>query len=119
MTAFIFHISAKDGMDMDIVNAGNLPVHDDNDKELLLRCENLIWNRDADATENLPACAQNNVKVGKKVVQTDEWREGNVEERLEYALIKAFAEELRVCVCKELWGHSADKTLQASDLHRI
>ncbi|XP_042371900.1 methionine synthase-like [Plectropomus leopardus] len=75
-------------MDMGIVNAGNLPVYDDIDKELLLLCENLIWNRDADATEKLLAYAQNNAKGAKKVVQTDEWRESSVEDRLEYALIK-------------------------------
>lgn len=40
-------------MDMGIVNAGNLPVYDDIDKQLLLLCENLIWNRDPDATEKL------------------------------------------------------------------
>uniref|UniRef100_A0A7N6FA46 Methionine synthase n=1 Tax=Anabas testudineus TaxID=64144 RepID=A0A7N6FA46_ANATE len=85
--AFLYH-AIKDGMDMGIVNAGNLPVYDDIDKELLLLCENLIWNRDAGATDKLLAYAQNNVKGGKKVVQTDEWREGSVEERLEYALIK-------------------------------
>lgn len=102
-------------MDMGIVNAGNLPVYDDIDKELLLLCENLIWNKDTEATEKLLAyaqvythtliihhvvvalfnrcqlylsCSQNNVKGAKKVVQTDEWREGSVEDRLEYALIK-------------------------------
>uniref|UniRef100_UPI003AAE88BE methionine synthase n=1 Tax=Centroberyx gerrardi TaxID=166262 RepID=UPI003AAE88BE len=85
--AFLYH-AIKDGMDMGIVNAGNLPVYDGIDKELLLLCENLIWNRDADATEKLLAYAQNNAKGGKKVVQTDEWRERCVEERLEYALIK-------------------------------
>ncbi|XP_061564367.1 methionine synthase [Cololabis saira] len=85
--AFLYH-AIKDGMDMGIVNAGNLPVYDDIDKELLLMCENLIWNRDADATEKLLAYAQNHVDGGKKVVQTDEWREAGVEERLEYALVK-------------------------------
>lgn len=45
-------------MDMGIVNAGNLPVYDDIDKQLLLLCENLIWNRDPDATEKLLAYAQ-------------------------------------------------------------
>lgn len=85
--AFLYH-AIKDGMDMGIVNAGNLPVYDDIDKELLLLCENLIWNRDVDATEKLLAYAQNHVKGGKKVVQTDQWREESVEERLEYALVK-------------------------------
>ncbi|XP_020493877.2 methionine synthase [Labrus bergylta] len=85
--AFLYH-AIKDGMDMGIVNAGSLPVYDDIDKELLLLCENLIWNRDTEATEKLLTYAQNNVKGGKKVVQTDEWRRGSVEDRLEYALIK-------------------------------
>ncbi|XP_054457475.1 methionine synthase [Anoplopoma fimbria] len=85
--AFLYH-AIKDGMDMGIVNAGNLPVYDDIDKELLSLCENLIWNRDAEATEKLLVYAQNNVKGAKKVVQTDEWREASVEDRLEYALIK-------------------------------
>uniref|UniRef100_A0A8C5N771 Methionine synthase n=1 Tax=Gouania willdenowi TaxID=441366 RepID=A0A8C5N771_GOUWI len=85
--AFLYH-AIKDGMDMGIVNAGNLPVYDDIDKELLLLCENLIWNRDADATEKLLAYAQNNADRGKKEVQMEEWRERRVEERLEYALIK-------------------------------
>ncbi|KAI4903608.1 hypothetical protein NFI96_030500 [Prochilodus magdalenae] len=85
--AFLYH-AIKDGMDMGIVNAGNLPVYDDIDKELLVLCENLIWNREPDATEKLLQYAQNNAKGGKKVIQTDEWRKGSVEERLEYALIK-------------------------------
>ncbi|XP_069373354.1 methionine synthase isoform X2 [Paralichthys olivaceus] len=85
--AFLYH-AIKDGMDMGIVNAGNLPVYDDIDKELLLLCENLIWNRDTEATEKLLAYTQSNVKGGKKVIQTDEWRQASVEERLEYALIK-------------------------------
>ncbi|XP_051769850.1 methionine synthase-like [Ctenopharyngodon idella] len=85
--AFLYH-AIKDGMDMGIVNAGNLPVYDDIDKELLLLCENIIWNRDPDATEKLLLYAQNNAKGGKKVVQTDEWRRSSVEERLEYALVK-------------------------------
>ncbi|KAL1264896.1 hypothetical protein QQF64_005251 [Cirrhinus molitorella] len=85
--AFLYH-AIKDGMDMGIVNAGNLPVYDDIDKELLLLCENIIWNRDPDATDKLLLYAQNNAKGGKKVIQTDEWRLGSVEERLEYALVK-------------------------------
>ncbi|MBN3297059.1 methionine synthase [Amia ocellicauda] len=84
---FLYH-AIKDGMDMGIVNAGNLPVYDDIDKELLKMCEDLIWNRDPEATEKLLLYAQNHVKGGKKIVQTDEWRNGTVEERLEYALIK-------------------------------
>ena len=43
---------------MGIVNAGSLPVYDDIDKELLLMCENLIWNKDPEATEKLLLYAQ-------------------------------------------------------------
>ncbi|XP_053495830.1 methionine synthase isoform X1 [Ictalurus furcatus] len=84
---FLYH-AIKDGMDMGIVNAGSLPVYDDIDKDLLKLCEDLIWNRDPEATEKLLLYAQNNAKGGKKVIQTDEWRNGSVEERLEYALVK-------------------------------
>lgn len=45
-------------MDMGIVNAGNLPVYDDIHKELLQLCEDLIWNRDPEATEKLLHYAQ-------------------------------------------------------------
>ncbi|XP_042097084.1 methionine synthase isoform X4 [Ovis aries] len=78
----------KFGMDMGIVNAGSLPVYDDIHKELLQLCEDLIWNRDPEATEKLLRYAQTQGKGGKKVIQTDEWRNGPVEERLEYALVK-------------------------------
>uniref|UniRef100_A0A8C5U3D5 Methionine synthase n=1 Tax=Malurus cyaneus samueli TaxID=2593467 RepID=A0A8C5U3D5_9PASS len=84
---FLYH-AIKYGMDMGIVNAGNLPVYDDIHKELLQLCENLIWNKDPDATEKLLHYAQNHAQGGKKVVQSDEWRKSSVEERLEYALIK-------------------------------
>ncbi|XP_078261207.1 methionine synthase [Rhinoraja longicauda] len=86
-SVFLYH-AIKAGMDMGIVNAGNLPVYDDIDKELLEMCENLIWNKDPEATEKLLHYAQNHAKGGKVVVTTDEWRNGTVEERLKYALIK-------------------------------
>uniref|UniRef100_A0A8C1N1D3 Methionine synthase n=1 Tax=Cyprinus carpio TaxID=7962 RepID=A0A8C1N1D3_CYPCA len=98
---FLYH-AIKDGMDMGIVNAGNLLVYDDIDKELLLLCENIIWNRDPEATEKLLLYAQNNTKGGKKVIQTDEWRLGSVEERLEYALVKVIKSAR---VMKKAVGH--------------
>ncbi|XP_029449763.1 methionine synthase isoform X2 [Rhinatrema bivittatum] len=84
---FLYH-AIKIGMDMGIVNAGNLPVYDDIDKELLQLCEDLIWNKDPEATEKLLRYTQTHAKGGKKVIQSDEWRSGTVEERLEYALVK-------------------------------
>lgn len=54
----ILYVFFQYGMDMGIVNAGNLPVYDDIHKELLQLCENLIWNKDPDATEKLLHYAQ-------------------------------------------------------------
>lgn len=52
-------------MDMGIVNAGNLPVYDDIQKDLLQLCEDLIWNRDSEATEKLLRYAQVKEKVSQ------------------------------------------------------
>ncbi|XP_006872073.1 PREDICTED: methionine synthase [Chrysochloris asiatica] len=90
---FLYH-AIKFGMDMGIVNAGNLPVYDDIHKELLLLCEDLIWNKDPEATEKLLRYAQTHGKGGKKVIQTDEWRNGLIEERLEYALVKGIEKHI-------------------------
>uniref|UniRef100_A0ABK0LMP9 Methionine synthase n=1 Tax=Rattus norvegicus TaxID=10116 RepID=A0ABK0LMP9_RAT len=90
---FLYH-AIKFGMDMGIVNAGSLPVYDDIHKDLLQLCEDLIWNRDAEATEKLLRYAQTHGKGGKKVIQTDEWRNGSIEERLEYALVKGIEKHI-------------------------
>ncbi|XP_053567860.1 methionine synthase isoform X2 [Bombina bombina] len=71
---FLYH-AIKIGMDMGIVNAGNLPVYDDIDKELLQLCEDLIWNKDPEATEKLLKYAQG---IDKYVVEdTEEARLNN------------------------------------------
>ena len=75
-------------MDMGIVNAGNLPVYDDINKELLTLCESILWNTDPEATEKLLKYAQNQKSGGKKVVESEEWRNWPVEERLSHSLIK-------------------------------
>uniref|UniRef100_A0A8C6EEH7 Methionine synthase n=1 Tax=Moschus moschiferus TaxID=68415 RepID=A0A8C6EEH7_MOSMO len=98
---FLYH-AIKFGMDMGIVNAGSLPVYDDIHKELLQLCEDLIWNRDPEATEKLLRYAQTQGKGGKKVIQTDEWRNGPIEERLEYALVKVIKSAR---VMKKAVGH--------------
>ena len=64
---------SQDGMDMGIVNAGNLPVYDDIDKELLLLCENLIWNRDPEATEKLLAYTQVHTYTHTCIDSTSSW----------------------------------------------
>ena len=44
-SVFLYH-AIKAGLDMGIVNAGNLPVYDDIDAKLLQLCESILWNRD-------------------------------------------------------------------------
>uniref|UniRef100_A0A8C3YNI4 Methionine synthase n=1 Tax=Catagonus wagneri TaxID=51154 RepID=A0A8C3YNI4_9CETA len=98
---FLYH-AIKFGMDMGIVNAGSLPVYDDIHKELLQLCEDLIWNKDPEATEKLLRFAQTRGQGGKKVIQTDEWRDRSIEERLEYALVKVIKSAR---VMKKAVGH--------------
>ncbi|XP_065191513.1 methionine synthase-like [Sycon ciliatum] len=86
-SVFLYH-AIKAGLDMAIVNAGNLPVYDDIPKELLDMCENLLWDKDPNGTEKLLEYAQNMKAGAKKTGPTDEWRQKNVEERLEYSLVK-------------------------------
>jgi len=86
-SVFLYYAIAK-GMDMGIVNAGNLPVFEDIDAELKQLCDDIIWNRSDDCTEKLLAFAETRGKGEKKAAAADEWRNKNVQERLSYALIK-------------------------------
>ncbi|XP_019856212.1 PREDICTED: LOW QUALITY PROTEIN: methionine synthase-like [Amphimedon queenslandica] len=86
-SVFLYH-AIQAGMDMGIVNAGNLPLYDDIKKDLLNLCEDLLWNRDPNTTEKLLEYAQSLGEGAKKQVATDEWRNATVEERLEYSLVK-------------------------------
>jgi 5-methyltetrahydrofolate--homocysteine methyltransferase len=84
--AFLYHAIAK-GMDMGIVNAGQLAVYDDIPKDLLEHVEDVLLARRADATERLIAFAAT-VSGGGKVQERDTaWRDGPVEKRLEHALV--------------------------------
>ncbi|XP_066282787.1 methionine synthase-like [Branchiostoma lanceolatum] len=86
-SVFLYH-AIKAGMDMGIVNAGNLPLYDDISEELLKLCEDLIWNKDPEATEKMLAYAQVHGKGAKKEQESEEWRSRSVEERLEHSLVK-------------------------------
>ncbi|XP_020627745.1 methionine synthase-like [Orbicella faveolata] len=100
-SVFLYH-AIKAGLDMAIVNAGNLPVYDDIEPKLLQLCEDLLWNKDPNCTEKLLQYAQGLGKGAKKQVVTDEWRNGNVDERLEYALVKVIKSAR---VMKKAVGH--------------
>ncbi|MEH3039376.1 MAG: methionine synthase [Sphingomonas paucimobilis] len=85
---FLYH-AIPAGMDMGIVNAGQLDVYDTIDAELRTACEDVILNRDPDATERLIALAEKykgTDAVAEKAAA--EWRSLPVVKRLEYALVK-------------------------------
>ena len=85
-SAFLFH-AIHAGMDMGIVNAGQLMVYEDIPKDLLELVEDLLFDRRPDATERMVEFAAR-VKGEGKVRTVDlTWREGTVEERISHALV--------------------------------
>jgi 5-methyltetrahydrofolate--homocysteine methyltransferase len=85
-SAFLFH-AIKAGLDMGIVNAGQLVVYEDIAPDLLERVEDVIFNRRTDATERLVEFAGTVQGEGTKRELDLSWREAPVEKRLEYALV--------------------------------
>ena len=88
-SAFLYH-AIKAGLDMGIVNAGNLPVYDEIPADLLQLVEDVILNRRKDATERLiwpmPKRCRPGMKGRKKVEENGgHWP---VEERLKHALVR-------------------------------
>jgi len=90
-TIFLYH-AIKAGMDMGIVNAGQLGVYDDIPKDMLELCEDVLLNRREDATERLVNFAETVKSKGKELVVDNAWRELPVGKRLEHALIKGLTE---------------------------
>jgi len=89
--AFLYH-AIRAGMDMAIVNAGQLMVYEDIPADLLERVEDVLFNRRPDATERLVEFAES-VKGDGKIREVDEsWRQENVEERLKFALVHGKAD---------------------------
>jgi len=89
--AFLYH-AVKAGLDMGIVNAGQLAVYEEIPKDLLELVEDVLLNRRSDATERLVSFADTVKQKGKTVVQDDAWRKGTVEERLSHALVKGITD---------------------------
>lgn len=87
-SAFLYH-AIQAGMNMGIVNPGQLVVYDDIDEELKEHVEDVILNRREDATDRLLDIAEKYKGKGGQEKQEDlEWREWPVEKRLEHALVK-------------------------------
>ncbi|MDP6466333.1 MAG: methionine synthase [Pirellulaceae bacterium] len=103
-SAFLYHAIGA-GLDMGIVNAGQLEVYQEVPKELLERVEDVLFNRRDDATERLVVFAESVSGPGKKAKEENlQWRQSDVTERLTHALVKGIdkfieedVEEARQC----------------------
>lgn len=90
-SAFLYH-AIKAGLDMGIVNAGQLAVYEEIPKDLLELVEDVLLNRRKDATERLINFAESIKSKDKAEVVLDEWRNSPVEERLKHALMKGIVD---------------------------
>ena len=88
---FLYH-AIRAGMDMGIVNAGQLQVYEQIEPELKELCEDVILNRKEDATDKLLAFAETVKAKGKEVVKDLAWRKQEVQQRLSYALINGITD---------------------------
>jgi 5-methyltetrahydrofolate--homocysteine methyltransferase len=90
-SAFLYHAIGA-GMDMGIVNAGQLDVYEEISPDLLELVEDVLLNRRNDSTERLVEFAETIEKNGKSKAKTEEWRSWSVEERLKHALVKGIVD---------------------------
>jgi len=92
-SVFLYH-AIPAGLDMAIVNAGQLTIYDDIPDELRERVEDVILNRRDDATDRLLDIAEKYRGDGKTkaAVVNDEWRKQSVEKRLEHALVRGITD---------------------------
>ena len=87
-SAFLYH-AVQAGMDMGIVNAGQLTVYEDIPAELLQHVEDVLLSRRPDATERLLTLAESVKGSGKKTDTADlRWRDAEVEDRIRHAIIR-------------------------------
>ncbi|HEV2804561.1 MAG TPA: methionine synthase [Chthoniobacterales bacterium] len=89
--AFLYH-AIQAGLDMAIVNAGQLAVYEEIEPELKTRVEDVLLNRRDDATERLVEFAEGVKAIGKTAAEKEAWREAPVEERLSHALVKGIVD---------------------------
>jgi 5-methyltetrahydrofolate--homocysteine methyltransferase len=92
-SAFLYH-AIRAGLDMGIVNAGQLAVYAEIPKDLLALVEDVLLNRRADATDRLLAFAETVKQKGKTVAVDENWRQGSVEDRLAHALVKGVVDHI-------------------------
>jgi 5-methyltetrahydrofolate--homocysteine methyltransferase len=108
-SVFLYHAIAA-GMDLGIVNAGQIAVYDDLDRELRAACEDVVLNRRTDAPERLLALAERHRGHGKEKKEVDlSWREWPVEKRLSHALVHGVTDFIEADV--EEARHNAPRPL--------
>jgi len=90
-SAFLYH-AIRAGLDMGIVNAGQLAIYEEIPKDLLELVEDVLLNRRPDATERLLNFADSVKAKVKGEEKKEEWRSGSVEERLSHALVKGIVD---------------------------
>ncbi len=93
-SVFLFH-AIKAGMDMGIVNAGQLAVYDEIEPALKQLCEDVVLNRNNDnneTTEKMIAFAETIKAKGKVIVKDESWRKEAVEKRLSHALVNGITD---------------------------
>jgi 5-methyltetrahydrofolate--homocysteine methyltransferase len=94
--AFLYH-AVRAGMDMGIVNAGQLAVYEEVPKELLERVEDVLLNRRPDATDRLIEYAESiKEQAGSRTVEDLSWRSAPVTERLSHALVKGIDKYIEI-----------------------
>ena len=102
-SCFLYH-AISSGMDMGIVNPGQLTVYDDIEFELKQAIENVIFNRTDNATDILVSLADKYQGAGKEKKSNDEWRELSINERLSHSLIEGLdqfiEEDTELARCK-------------------
>jgi 5-methyltetrahydrofolate--homocysteine methyltransferase len=94
-SVFLYH-AIKAGMDMGIVNAGQLVVYDEIEPKLKELCEDVILNRRPDSTERLVSFAETVKAKGKEEVKDEAWRNNSVEERLKHALVNGITDYIEL-----------------------
>src|SRR6476469_3154408 len=93
--AFLYH-AIRAGLDMGIVNAGQLAVYEEIAPELRTKVEDVLLNRREDATERLVDFAESVKARDKAPVEKEAWRKAPVEERLSHALVKGIVDFIDV-----------------------
>ncbi len=93
-SVFLFH-AIKAGMDMGIVNAGQLAVYDEIEPTLKALCEDVVLNRNNDnneTTEKMIVFAETVKAKGKEIIKDESWRKEAVEKRLSHALVNGITD---------------------------